>query len=102
MRPVSSAPMPASGSSSRSTRGAVARHIAISSWRLAPWLSVRGDALRVAVEAGGGERAPGDRDALAIARSAAPRRATACGARACAARRQFSSTLNSAKIVVRW
>ena len=34
MRSVSSAPMPASGSSSSSTRGAVARHIAISSWRL--------------------------------------------------------------------
>ena len=40
MRSVSSAPMPASGSSSSSTRGRVARHIATSSWRLAPWLSV--------------------------------------------------------------
>ena len=40
MRSVSSAPMPASGSSSSSTRGLVARHIATSSWRLAPWLKV--------------------------------------------------------------
>ena len=37
MRSVSSAPMPASGSSSSSTSGAVARHMAISSWRLRPW-----------------------------------------------------------------
>ena len=40
MRADSSAPMPASGSSSSSTSAPVARTIAISSWRCSPWLNV--------------------------------------------------------------
>src|ERR1700730_10770543 len=38
MRALSSGPIPAIGSSSRSMRGLVARAIAISSWRCSPWL----------------------------------------------------------------
>ena len=101
MRPVSSAPMPASGSSSSSARGAVARHIAISSWRLAPWLSV--DAIRPASPSR--PAAASARVAIAMPRlSLAARSQTSHGrgSLACAARRQFSRTLNSAKIVVRW
>ena len=40
MRSASAVPMPASGSSSNSTRGPVASVIAISSWRCSPWLMV--------------------------------------------------------------
>ena len=102
MRSVSSAPMPASGSSSSSTWGSVARHMATSSWRLAPWLGL---------------------PAVRWAWWASPARSSAWWARsmlaaqcwdgsqmnqglgrtwACAVRRQFSSTVNSGKMVVRW
>src|SRR5947199_2782086 len=40
MRALSSGPIPAMGSSSRSMRGLVASAIAISSWRCSPWLSL--------------------------------------------------------------
>ena len=63
----------------------------------------RRSALGVAVEAGGGERARRAASTLrASQRRARSQTPTARGALACAARRQFSSTLNSAKIVVRW
>ena len=74
--------------------GAVARHIAISSWRFWPWSSA------------GGRSSVGPRPAFAAAsrgadapRRSAARRATRprVAAAACAARRQFSNTLNSGR-----
>ena len=94
--------MPASGSSSSSTRGAVARHIAISSWRLAPWLRVPAVRAASGRQAGGVERLAGRGEACAQSLAARSQNAQGRGARACAARRQFSSTLNSRKMVVRW
>ena len=109
MRSASATPMPASGSSSSSTWGAVASVIAISSWRCSPWLMV---------------------PATACVRDRRPATSMACSARSrvarvdsefdsvlrsqfngiqgfslerdCAARRTFSHTVNGRKIFVFW
>ena len=71
MRADSSAPMPASGSSSSSTRGAVASVIAISSWRCSPCDSAAARTSPRSPRPGGGERARGRRVDLVVALGAA-------------------------------
>ena len=101
MRSVSSAPMPASGSSSSSTSGAVARHIAISSWRRWPCDSVPAGRSSTSASPArtAASRAAGT---LTGQRDASAHQAHGRGWRACAARRQFSITLKLGKSVLRW
>jgi hypothetical protein len=93
MRSVSSAPMPASGSSSSSTCGAVARHMAISSWRFWPWRQQAGLRARAAHRPGRRARRLARRAMLASQAARLCHQAQGRCVRACAARRQFSSTL---------
>ena len=93
--------MPASGSSSSSTRGSVARHMAISSCRLPPWLSEPAVRLARSARPAAASASSAIRP-LAGQRAALSHSAQGRAWAACALRRQFSKTLNSGKIVVRW
>ena len=98
---LSSPPMPASGSSSSSTRGCPASATAISSRRSWPWRSVA--AMRPAASARPTRSstltaACSDTGSSAAGRSRC-RRGTST---ACAARRTFSSTVMASMTVLRW
>ncbi len=100
-RPLSSGPMPASGSSRSSTEGPPASAIAISRPRSWPWLRV------AAVRPATGPSPTRSRAASAACRragsAAARRKARRPGvSRACAASRTFSSTVMVRMTLVRW
>ena len=101
IRAASSAPMPASGSSSSSTSGCVASTIAISSCRCSPCDSA--DATRsrrpASPAAASARSAPSDTGRYA---TASVKMRSARGARDCAASRQFSNAVNAGKMFVFW
>src|SRR5262245_56990650 len=97
----SSVPIPATGSSSNSSRGRVARAMAISSWRCSPWASVP------ATTSARSSRPISARTARAGSRSAASARAGRQNRKlwpawACAASATLSSAVKSRKMLVIW
>src|SRR5712691_7837490 len=101
MRPLSSGPIPASGSSSRRRRGPVASAIAISSWRCSPWLSL---ATRTSAREASPTRARAAR--AGSRRRASPRagrqKRKECPACACTASATLSRAVKSANSEVIW